>query len=125
MATGLVVMSSAHGAEHCEEDPGDCVRDTQRGPEAEIGLRRQHAAEYQEPDSERRRQQQEKTGPSNAGASSPPNKDLPQQYRCNYQDQECNQEDRMANVPFGSASGNGVELDSVPHGPLLLARVPK
>lgn len=38
--------------EYCEEHPGDCVRDTQRGPEAEIGLRRQHTAEYQEQDSE-------------------------------------------------------------------------
>jgi hypothetical protein len=50
----------------------------------------------------------------NAGAPSPPNKDLPQQYRSNYQDQECNQEDRVANVALGPASGDGIELDSVP-----------
>jgi hypothetical protein len=57
------------------------------------------------------------------GAPSPPNKNLPQQYRGNYQDQECDQEDRVANVALGSASGHGLELDS-PR-PLLRARVPK
>jgi hypothetical protein len=88
-------------------------------------LRRQHAAEYQEQDSERCHQQQEQTGPANAGAPSPPNKDLPQQYRSNDQDQECNHEDRVANLALGSASGDGVELDAVPLRPLLLARVPR
>src|SRR5215218_2301447 len=102
--------------ERCEEDSGDCVRDTQRGPEAEICLRRQHAAEYQEQHSEWCRQQQEKTGPANAGAPPPPNQDLPQQYRSNYQDQECKQEDRVANLALGSASGDGVQLDAVPRG---------
>jgi hypothetical protein len=102
--------------EYCEEHPGGCVRDTQRGPEAEIGLRRQHTAEYQEQDSERCGQQQEKTGPANAGAPSPRNKNLPQQYRSNHQAQERKQEDRVANVALSSASRHGVELDAVPQG---------
>ena len=40
------VWSSCHHpwCEHCEEHPGDCVRDTQRGPEAEISLQRSHIA---------------------------------------------------------------------------------
>jgi hypothetical protein len=42
--------------------------------------------------------------------------DLPQQDRSNYQDQECNQEDRVANVALGSASRHRVELDSIPQG---------
>jgi Cyclin M transmembrane N-terminal domain len=100
--------------EDCEEHPGDCVRDTQRRPEAEISLRRQRPAEYQEPDSERCRQQKQQTGPANAGTPSPLNQDLAQQDRSNDQDQECSQEDRVANLALGSASGHGVELDAVP-----------
>src|SRR4051812_24600949 len=66
--------------------------------EAEIGLRRQRPAEYKEQDSERCHPQQEQSSPTNAGAPSPPNKALAQQYRSNYQDQECDQEDRVAKV---------------------------
>jgi hypothetical protein len=39
-----------------------------------------------------------------------------QQHRSNYQDQECNQEDRVANVALDSANGDGIELDPVPQG---------
>ena len=109
--SGSYVITS--WGEYCEEHSGERTG-PQRGPEAEISLRRQHAAEYQEQDSERCSQQQEKTGPANAGAPPPPNQDLPQQYRSNHQDQECGQEDRVANLALGSASRHCVELDAVP-----------
>jgi hypothetical protein len=81
---------------NCQQHPGECVRNSQGGPEAEIGVRRQRPAHYQEQDAERERQQQEQTGPANAGAPPPPHKGLPYQYRSHHQHQERDQEDRVA-----------------------------
>ena len=65
--------ASRHGrhgilsGEHCQQHPGECVRNTQGGPEAEISVWRQRPTHYQEQDSERERQQEEQASPANAG----------------------------------------------------------
>jgi hypothetical protein len=54
--------------EHCQQHPGECVGNSQGGPEAEISVWRQCPAHYQEQDAEREGQQEEQPSPANAGA---------------------------------------------------------